>query len=34
MEAFFIAIAAVVALVIFDMLAIVFGIDTRDGFRG
>ncbi len=32
MEGFLIASAAVVALVIVDMLALAFGIDSRDGF--
>jgi hypothetical protein len=34
MEGFFIAIAAIAALLVFDMLAITFGADTRDGFGG
>lgn len=34
MEGFLIAIAVIAALVIFDMLALAFGTDTRDGFGG
>ena len=34
MEGFFIAAAAIAAFVIFDMLAIALGTDTRDGFGG